>query len=257
MESLVGKRALVTGGTSGIGLAVARSFVESDATVFISGRRPNGDEIAGSIGAHCLRGDASEEEDVIRVLDLAATDGKLDVVVINAGIAEDEGSVETVSSESVRRIFEVNLFGAFLMLKYAPSRMNDNGSIICTGSVAGSGLTHAGTGAYAASKAGIAYLARSSAIELAERGIRVNCVCPAMIAGTGMMTEDDGGEESQFLGALTSMNRMGRLDEVVGAYKFLASDGASFITGQEIRVDGGASAGIGMPVFRALSGEVA
>ena len=83
----------------------------------------------------------------------------------------------------------------------------------------------------------------------------MNAVCPALIAGTGMMTDDNGGAEAQFLSTLTAFGRMGRQDEVVGLYNFLASDAATFITGQEIRVDGGMSAGLGLPLFGAIAGE--
>lgn len=255
MQTLDNKIAVITGGTSGIGLAVAKNYVESGARVVICGRR-DASELAQEIGATAKVLDVTNEEQVKTVLaEIAAELGKIDVVVNNAGIADDEGSIEEFDTEGMKRIIDINLFGAYYVLKYAPGNMNDGGSIINTGSVAGSGITHAGSGAYAASKAGLAYLGRTSAIELAPRAIRVNTVCPAMIAGTGMMTDDDGGPEAQFLGTLTALGRMGRQDEVVGAYNFLASDASTFITGQEIRVDGGATAGIGLPIFGAIAGQ--
>jgi 3-oxoacyl-[acyl-carrier protein] reductase len=136
--------------------------------------------------------------------------------------------------------------------KYGPKHMRDNGSIITSGSASGSGSAIPGAGVYAASKAGVAYLTRTSAMELAPRGIRVNAVCPALIAGTGMMTADDGGPAARYLSRLTAFGRMGRLDEAVGIYNFLAGDGSTFITGQEIRVDGGMTAGLGLPILAAL-----
>jgi NAD(P)-dependent dehydrogenase (short-subunit alcohol dehydrogenase family) len=153
----------------------------------------------------------------------------------------------------MRKIIDVNVCGAFLALKYGPGRMNEGGSIIATGSVAGSGTTNPGSAVYAASKAAVEYLVRTSALELASRNIRANTVCPAVIAGTGMMVEDDGGPEATLFGNLTALGRMGRIDEVVGLYNFLASDSSSFITGQAIRVDGGMTAGVGQPALSALN----
>jgi len=256
MHSLEGKTALVTGATSGIGLAVAQNFVASGARVIITGRRAAGEQVAADIGASFLRCDATLETEVAKSLqDAEALVGKLDILVVNAGCADDEGSIEEFASEGMDAIVDLNLKGAFYAFKYAPKHLKDGASVIYTGSVAGSGLTHAGTGVYAASKAGGAYLARTSAIENALREIRVNCVCPALIADTGMMVADDGGDESRFLGTLTAFGRMGRQDEVVGIYNFLASDASTFITGQEICVDGGMSAGLGLPLFGAIAGE--
>jgi NAD(P)-dependent dehydrogenase (short-subunit alcohol dehydrogenase family) len=255
MHSLEGKNILVTGATSGIGLAVASNYVTSGADVVITGRRAEGEQVAEEIGARFLRCDASVETEVVDCLATAEQLlGKLDVLVLNAGCAEDEGSIEEFSSDGMGVIIDLNLKGAFYALKHAPQHLVDGASIIYTGSVAGSGLTHAGTGVYAASKAGGAYLARTSAIENAPREIRVNCVCPALIADTGMMVADDGGDESRFLSTLTAFGRMGRQEEVVGIYNFLASDASTFITGQEIRVDGGMSAGLGLPLFAAVAG---
>lgn len=254
MYNLNGKKALILGGTSGIGLAVAASYVNAGASVVITGRRPDGKEIAERIGAQFFACDITDEQAVKQLLHaIEGQVGLLDILVINAGTALDEGSVEEFSSEEMSTLVDINFKGAFYALKYAPSKMQNGSSIIFTGSVAGSGITHAGSGVYSATKAAGAYLVRTSAIENAPRGIRVNCVCPALIADTGMMVPDDGSETAAFLSKLNAFGRMGRQDEVVGIYNFLAGDGSTFITGQEIRVDGGMSAGIGLPVFEALS----
>lgn len=257
MHSLKGKVALVTGGTGGIGLAVARNFVDAGATVTITGRRSDGQALAADIGADFDRCDATDEAEVARCFAaMEKAHGKIDILVVNAGIAADEGSLESFATEDMERLVDVNLKGVFLALKYGPRHMNDGGSIITTGSVAGAGTTNAGSAVYSASKAGVAYLTRTCAIELAPRDIRANTVCPALIAGTGMMTDDNGSDEARLLASLTAFGRMGRIDEAVGAYNFLASDAASFITGQELRVDGGMTAGIGLPVFDGLSASL-
>lgn len=253
MHSLLERLAVITGGTSGIGLAVARNFVGNGAKVFVTGTRPNGEDIASEHGLEFMHCDASSEEQVIATFSkIEHLAGRIDVLVINAGIARDEGSIEEFDFAEMQTLISVNLIGAFLALKYAPGHMNDNGSIISTGSIAGCGTTNAGSGVYAASKAGVAYLTRTSALELAHRNIRANTVCPAFIAGTGMMTDDNGCSEARFFGKLPALGRMGRIDEVVGTYNFLASDESSFITGQEIRLDGGLTAGLGQPILQAI-----
>ncbi|MBT8107978.1 MAG: SDR family oxidoreductase [Gammaproteobacteria bacterium] len=254
MHSLAGKVAVITGGTSGIGLVIAKNFVESGAVVTITGRRDSGEQVASEIGADFIRCDATAEQQVADCFSaVEGAHGKIDILVVNAGTADDEGSIEEYPTENMKHLIDVNLGGVFIALKYGPRHMNDDGSIITTGSVAGAGTTNAGSGAYAASKAGVAYLTRTCALEVAARGIRANTVCPALIAGTGMMTDDDGGPEAALLSKLTAFGRMGRQDEVIGIYNFLASDASTFITGQELRVDGGMTAGIGNPIFAALS----
>ena len=254
LHSLKGRIAVITGGTGGIGLAVARNFVENGAVVTITGRRDSGEQVAGDIGADFVRCDSTDEKQVADCLNsVEQKNGKIDILVVNAGMADDEGSIEEFATDKMKRMVDVNLGGVFIALKYAPRHMTDGGSIITTGSVAGAGTTNAGAGVYAASKAGVAYLTRTCALEVASRGIRANTICPALIAGTGMMTDDDGGPEAELLSKLTAFGRMGRQDEVVGAYNFLAGPGSTFITGQEIRVDGGMTAGIGNPIFEALS----
>jgi len=254
LQLLQGKSAVVVGATSGIGRAVATGFVNSGAEVVITGRRTSGAEVAQDIGATYLRCDVGLEDELIACFDDAeAAVGKFDVLVINAGIADDEGSIEAYETARMRKMLDTNLVGVFLALKHGQAHMQDGGSIITTGSSAGSGSTNAGAGVYAASKAGAAYLTRTCAIEVAPRGIRANTVCPALIAGTGMMTADDGGPEAKTLATLTAFGRMGRLEEVVGVYEFLAGPASTFITGQELRVDGGLTAGLGQPLMETVA----
>lgn len=256
MHILQGKRVLIIGGTTGIGLAVARAFADAQAQVAIAGRREEGAIAADAVGAQFFRCDVTDEEAVRKCLEDASDAlGGLNVLVINAGIALDEESIEALPSDDMQKMLDVNFKGAFYCLKYAPSVMEDGSSIIYTGSVAGSGITHAGSAVYAASKAAGAYLVRASAIENAPRGIRVNCVAPGLIADTGMMVADDGNETAQFLAHFNAFGRLGKQSEVTGIYIFLASNEASFITGQELRVDGGMSAGFALPLFEGVAGD--
>ncbi len=258
MSEFADKVVLVTGGTSGIGRAVAARFAGEGARVVITGRRADGDVVGEAIGARFLHCDVTSEDSVAKAFaDVADSYDGIDILVANAGIAADEGSLETFPSAEMQRLMDVNVNGVFLALQYGARHIRDGGAIITTGSVAGSGTTNPGAAVYSASKAAVNYLTRTCAIELAPRGIRANTVCPAVIAGTGMMTEDDGSVEAQLLASLTAFGRMGRLEEAVGAYLFLASEAASFITGQEIRVDGGMTAGFGLPLFDAVGRSIA
>lgn len=253
MTSLNNKTVLITGGTSGIGKAIATAFAKDGAKVIITGRRDAGDDIAKEIGADFIRCDVSKEQDVAdSYIKAEEMFGKLDVVILNAGIAMDTQGIEDTPSSVMRALVETNLMGVFYGLKYAPKSMNDGGSIITTGSIAGSGFTAFGNAEYAASKAGVAYLSRTAAIEYAGRAIRVNTVAPATIAGTEMMAEDDGSPLAKFFSSFSALGRLGRQEEAVAVYRFLASDDSSYITGQEIRVDGGATAGVGMPIMNLI-----
>jgi NAD(P)-dependent dehydrogenase (short-subunit alcohol dehydrogenase family) len=247
------KPVLITGGTSGIGLELAKSFIAANADCFISGRRSDGAEIGNEIGATFLSCDVSQEADVKAALQHASKDKPLQVLILNAGIAVESDGLADMSLTDFQLLLATNTVGVFLFLKYAADYMSDGGSIVVTGSVAGSGMTIPGEGGYAASKAAAAYLMRTAALELAPRNIRVNAVCPAVISGTGMMVADDGNETARFLASLTALDRMGHISEAVDVFMFLASDRSSFVTGQEFRVDGGMTAGIPLPILEGVS----
>lgn len=255
MHRLDDKTALITGGGSGLGAAMARNFAAAGARVIIAGRSDAG-ALAAEIGGRFVTMDVTREESVRAGLAAATEGGRLDILALNAGIARDLESLESAPVEALREMLAVNVTGVWFGLKYGPAHMNDGGAILVTGSAAGSGMTTVGNAEYAASKAAAAYLARTAAIELAPRAIRVNVLAPAALSGTGMMVEDDGSPLARFFGGLTALGRMGAPEDAAALANFLASDASRFITGQEIRVDGGMTAGFGLPLIEALSQKV-
>ena len=236
---LDGKAAFVTGGASGIGAAIVEAFVDAGARVVICDIADSGSGAAAELGATgFVQADVSDEQQVVAALDAAVElVGKLDIVVNNAGIGPDMPPLDQVDGATARRVLDINLRGVMYGLMHAPGRMNDGGAIINTASAAGDTIALPTYGPYAVAKTGVVYLTRTSALELGPRGIRVNAVSPAGIAGTGM------DNEATLIQTLTALERMGRLEEVTPVYVFLASEEASFITGTTIRVDGGMTAG--------------
>jgi NAD(P)-dependent dehydrogenase (short-subunit alcohol dehydrogenase family) len=238
MFSLKGKSAFITGGTSGIGLAVAKRFLAAGAAVAVSDIT-DGTRVAEEIGAAFVHIDVADEQSVEGALAQAeAMLGKLDIVVNNAGVGDIGASIEETGSAMLERITAINQYGVFYGLKHAPKHMNDGGSIINTSSMAAY-VCMPGTGAYTATKGAVLNLTRQSALELATRGIRVNAVCPGYID-----TPMSGDAESYALAeAMTPLGRMGQVEDLVGAFHFLAADESSYYTGQSMQIDGGWTTG--------------
>ena len=253
-----GKVAIVTAGGSGIGAATARRFTQEGAAVVIadlSGKRA--EEVTASIKTNggkvvCLKMDASDPEGVQTTIKLALdTYGRLDIMFNNAGAA-DVASLEETSLERWNRVLAVTLTSTFLGMKYCLPimRQQGNGVIINTASVSGTAGDY-GLSSYNAAKAGVINLTRSAAIENAQYGIRINCVCPGAINTRAAQILGPGREdEFRRLQALVHpLGRMGEPDEIANTVFFLASDESSFITGEAIVVDGGVSAHTGFPSF--------
>jgi NAD(P)-dependent dehydrogenase (short-subunit alcohol dehydrogenase family) len=239
---LSGKLAFITGGASGIGLAIARRFYAAGARVVIADLQ-DGTEIAQELGARYQALDVSDGEAVAQVLaDTAATDGKIDILVNNAGINGADGrNIQECDDALSKKLFEVNTFGVYYGLKYGPRHMNDGGSIINTASLAAS-YVFPGSGPYSASKAAVANLTTMSAAELATRRIRVNAVAPSFIR-TPLAMDDI--ELFEKIGErATNALRIAEPEEVAAVFHFLASDDAGYINGQVINVDGGMSIGL-------------
>jgi NAD(P)-dependent dehydrogenase (short-subunit alcohol dehydrogenase family) len=240
-----GKVALVTGGNSGIGLAVAQGLVDEGARVVIVGR--NAETVARSAGAlgaaaHGIVADTARLADLDRVI--AATrefgGGRLDVVFANAGVGTF-GPLAATSEEMFDSTFDINVKGVYFTVQKAVVLMQPGGAIVLNASVAASKGNPIGS-VYGATKAAVRSFGRTIAAELVERGIRVNVVSPGPIEtpifGRTANTEQVAAIKAAML-ARNPMKRFGTTDEVSAAVLFLASDAASFITGVDLLVDGG------------------
>jgi NAD(P)-dependent dehydrogenase (short-subunit alcohol dehydrogenase family) len=238
MNKLSRKFAVVTGGTTGIGLATAKLFVEEGAYVFITGRRQKElDEAVKIIGGNVtgVRGDVANLEDLDRLYETVGAKGRIDVVFANAGIGEF-ASLEKISEDHFDKIFDVNVKGTLFTVQKALPLLNDGGSIILTGSVAGVKGTPA-FGVYSASKAAVRSFVRGWTMELKDRRIRSNVFSPGPI-NTPIIAPQPADIIARMVSSIP-MGRMGQADEVAKAALFLASDDSSFVTGIELFVDGG------------------
>ncbi len=245
MQALQGKIAVITGGSSGIGLATARRFVAEGAFVFITGRRQAElDKAVKEIGKNvvAVNCDVSKLEDLDHLYkEVAGRKGKIDVLFANAGMVE---TVETpaVTPEHFDRTFNTNARGAYFTVQKALPLLNDGASIILTGSgVWRKGMPIYST--YAATKAAVRSYVRTWAVEFAPRGIRANVVSPGPIETPvfyGQFSTRDAADalKKQFE-ANIPLARMGRADEIAAAALFLASNESSYITGIDLPVDGG------------------
>jgi NAD(P)-dependent dehydrogenase (short-subunit alcohol dehydrogenase family) len=249
-KQLAGKTAFVTGGTTGIGLAVAQAYTHAGAEVVIGGRRHDGAVIARDTGCRFVALDVGNELDVRRAL--AAAEqlvGPLDVLVLNAGIAQPVVPLEALACDDARSVVEVDLLGVVWGLKYGAAHLRDGASVILTSSIAAE-LGTLTEGVYGAAKAGVVALARSAAIELGPRGIRVNAVQPGPTA-TEMNQMPD-----ELFRLITPLGRKGQVEDLVGVYLFFASDASRYVTGQALNVDGGLTAGITPGTLRAVAAKV-
>ena len=236
MFSLSQKTAVVTGGSSGIGRAIARRFLEAGARVLVADRHPSPD------GFDFYKTDVSRECDVAAMLDAAEEKfGCVDILINNAGIQPLGVGFDDLTGPLLDRTFAVNVHGVAFGIKHASRVLADGGRVINTASFVGL-IATPNAAIYATSKAAVIHLTRLGAIELAPRGITVNAVSPGTIR-TPAVTDIPDNVEIPFIEHHAPLGRLGEPEEVAALCHFLASDESAYITGQNIVIDGGLTTG--------------
>ncbi|AQT81016.1 oxidoreductase [Mycolicibacterium litorale] len=243
---LEGKVAVITGGSSGIGLATATEFVAQGAHVYITGRRQTElDKAATEIGRNVtpVQGDVAELDDLDRLYEVVRREkGRVDVIFANAAVGGLAPEGASATPEHYDKVFNANTRGVFFTVQKAVDLLSDGASIVLTASNAHY-LGIPGFGPYSASKAAVRSFARTWAAEFKDRGIRVNTLSPGLIDTpilhtSGRTPEEERAFEQQMIG-MVPLGRIGRPEEIAKAVLFLASSDSSFITGIDLVADGG------------------
>jgi len=247
-----GRVVVITGASSGIGAATARRFAREGAKLVLGDIEVEGGErVAAETGAHFRRTDVTVEEQVAKLVQSAVdAHGRLDVMVNNAGIM-GVGTLPELDADTWHRVIAIDLDSVFYGCRAAIPHLRaaGGGAIVNTASISGLGGDYA-LPSYNAAKAGVVNLTRALAIEHADQGIRVNCVCPGPIdTPMASMAKTIDAVMAEYAKAIP-MARFGSPDEVAAAIAFLASDDATYITGHALVVDGGLTACTGQPNLR-------
>jgi len=259
MQRLEGKTAIITGATSGMGRRTAERFVEEGARVVACGRRAElGRVLEKSLGTdrcHFIKADVTREADVKGVIDVCVSRwGRVDCIFNNAGSSIADNGIETISVEDFDWVINAVLRSAMLGMKHAAPIMmaQKSGSIINNGSIAGRQAGYSSSLTYGAAKAGVIHLTRCVAMQLGEHNVRVNSISPGAIP-TGIFAKAFGVEADRAdttagvvqaaFSKVQPVPRAGSPDDIAEAALFLASDGATFVNGQDLVVDGGLAGG--------------
>jgi NAD(P)-dependent dehydrogenase (short-subunit alcohol dehydrogenase family) len=248
MAKLEGKVAVITGGSSGIGLATAKRFVQEGAYVFIVGRRQQAlDRAVSEIGKNvtAIPGDVSNLDDLDRLYkEIAASKGRIDIVYANAGLVEMVPT-QAATPEHFDKTFNTNARGVYFTVQKALPILNDGGSII----LVASGVWLKGYpayGTYAATKAALRSFVRTWTTELKDRQIRANLISPGAvetpIIDGQFSTKEQADGAREWFRSIIPLGRLGRPEEIASAALFLASDESSYVLGHDLVVDGGATA---------------
>jgi NAD(P)-dependent dehydrogenase (short-subunit alcohol dehydrogenase family) len=242
-QKLDGKVALITGGSAGIGLATAKEFVGEGAYVYITGRgKLELDAAVASIGSNiaAIQADVAKLSDLDRVYARIAEDkGRVDIVFANAGLG-DLVPLGSITEEHYDTTFNINVKGLVFTVQKALPLMPDGGAIVLNASIV-SIKGFPAFSVYSATKAAVRSFARSWTTDLKDRGIRVNAVSPGPIDTPLLNQTFANPDHMKALASTVPMGRLGRPEEIARAVVFLASADASFITGMELFVDGGAA----------------
>jgi NAD(P)-dependent dehydrogenase (short-subunit alcohol dehydrogenase family) len=246
MGKLEGKVAVITGGSSGIGLATARHFVAEGAHVFVTGRRQTElDAAVAEIGRNVtgVQGDVSKLVDLDRLYETVKRErGRIDVLFANAGVSTPRAPLGEIREQDFDQIFNINVKALLFTVQKALPLFTNGGSILLNASVVASKGFPA-TSVYSATKAAVRSFARTWTMDLKDRKIRVNAISPGPtdtpLLSPPSQTEEQSRLRKEGLAAGVPMGRLGQADEIAHAAVFLASDDSSFITGAELFVDGG------------------
>ncbi|MDT7762659.1 MAG: hypothetical protein QOC63_2079 [Mycobacterium sp.] len=245
MAGLAGKVAVITGGSSGIGLATAQRFVDEGAYVFVVGRRQSELDKAKALigdGVNTVAGDVTVSADLDRLFaTVRQEEGGLDILVVNSGRLQKE-ELGKITEQNFDATFDVNARASLFTVQKALPLMRTGGSVILVGSVAGY-VGIRGNSSYSATKAALRSYVRTWTREFTDRGIRFNTLSPGPIDTPAMDSQADSVEQAIAMkaqyAAAVPLNRIGRPDEIAAAALFLASDDSSFVAGAELSVDGG------------------
>lgn len=251
--SLAGNVAVITGGTSGIGLKTAERFIASGAKVVISGRK-DGSEIAEKIGASFVQCDVGNEDSVANLMaETQALHGNIDIIVNNAGANFGYDVLMDTNIDDFDKNFNINTKGVIFGIKHGVPRMNQGGRIVNVSSAAGlQGVAYLSP--YVASKWAVIGVTRTAAVELGEKGIRCNVICPTSV-NTPMANTPEGQPQLRMERKAVPLGRIAEPEEIAAMIHFLASNDCGFVNGQAIAVDGGFTAGMSINAYNTLAAE--